>query len=500
MTVAKRFSSNDILRSLRDTTRDGIRTAEFYLKSLADQFGQDQAAGLYCHSTIWSKAMKQARHSMVFHQKNMDVLEVDDSDALDIDQGTKIDKGAYAEYEACIGTKDKDWDGDIVDPYGYDFDMNSPVLWMHAQGMPVGRLKSIVSRDNNRAVCRFKVADTALGRDSVALMKVGALRKSIGFKPIDFTPLGFKKDDKGLDVPTGWHVKKCKILENSLVSVPANSNTFVGDVFEKAIDGIRTLVGQKKLQDPMIQKWAGSIYETRQVAVRGATLDSVGVSVSVHGKAKMMDVANVTGDSNAESMGSVIIKSPDPYAFGEVSLATKMSCMDPYMPGSFESMIATVDMAASRYVKNTFMENEGYCYTVATYSDMAIVCCREYGKDKRECYQLKYSVGNDGRVVIESGIKVEIQPTIVPVGGQATSSSDVVMPSIVTTKLEEIEKKLGHESIVTDEISADIVTKSIAMLIASDKYDDRFIENVQEAAETLGRLRDVAQLRAGVLS
>ena len=489
MTVQK-YTLQDFRRSLRDTTKHGIATAEFYVKQLAGQYGNDQAAAMFCNgrSVKWSTALKQARSEFTFHAKGMGPLPLDD---MAIDQSSKIDKGAYAEYEAVIGTCDKDMDGDIVEPYGYDFDMKSPALWMHAHGMPVGALKSVVSQDEKQATCRFKVADTPLGRDAVALMQVGALRKSIGFKPVEFAPLGFKKDAKtGQDVPDGWHVKKSKILENSLVSVPANLKTGVNVVYGKAIDGILTLSGQKKFQDERIALWAKSFDEGRPSAVRGWTKPDDEVEV-------------VETEQKPESE----IKTSKQMDTSE--MLTKFYGVDGYMPNCFEDRIGKVQEAFQKYCKvNEVGGGDCYCYTIATYAEMAIGVCCSYsgGKRERKMFQCEYAVGDGGSIGISKSTEIDIQPAIVPVG--TAPAAEASMGSSINVKLEAIEKRLGHfatksndgtkiEPVVVEPV-VDVkltIRKAIAGLMVDGGHDIELASDLRKAAEAFERLHSVQQLR-----
>lgn len=456
--MSKTYSQQDLRRNLLHSSRSGIETAEIYIKQLANQFGNDQAAGLFYNSKSvkWSGAVKQSRSELTYHCDGMDVVSVFSkaaSNEVVIDQSSSIDNGAYAEYEAIIGTRMKDWDGDIVEPKGYTFDMKSPVLWMHAHGMPCGSLKSIVSRDDNMAKCRFRIADTALGRDAVSLMQVGALRKSIGFKPGDFSPLGFKKDLEGRDIPDGWHVRTSMILENSLVSIPSNMGTGVEVVYAKAVDGIRTLSGQKKFQDERIAYWAKSYDEGRASVVRGWV--------------KPKELKEVKMDD----------------------FSTKFHGVDRYMPDCLEEITSNVSHAVDEYFSEKKMlgENYGYCYVFATYQDKAYSVIRSgCGKDsKRVFYQADFKL---------SGSKVEVtgvsEITITPSVTQVASEK----------MLEAIEGRLATKSVPVvdgtggaDERSD--LRKAIAGLLIGKSIDGELVAEMRQAADAFGRLHNIAQLR-----
>ena len=494
MTV-RQYTVADLRRSMKTKSRGGLTTAEFYIKSLGDQFGRNEAANLFCNSKSvnWAAAIKQARSEFTFHEKGMDVLEVDD---FEIDQGTKIDKGAYAEYSAVIGSNKIDHDGDIVDVDGYDFDMKAPALWMHAHGMPVGALKSVI--DPKKALCRFKVADVPLGRDACKLMACGALRKSIGFKPMEFSPLGFKKDKDGRDVPDGWHVKRCKILEVSLVSVPANSDTEIVKLdmeksFEKEIDAIRTLSGS--FEDSRIKSWSKKIVDARPTVVRGWSASAE----------KIME--------KAVSLASEIVHRAPEFATKDINDSTvqKYYGVDGYMPASMEDRCAKVASAVERYCRNDeeYKGMDCYCYTIATYSEMAYVVCRDYNKDTRKYMQFDYAMDSEGMVKITGTKKIAIQPVVVEVSDDDSKGS--MMVPEMTEKLAEIEKRYKSKSIddsASDEESDsdDGLTaisefrKSLGRLLLGDEITEEIINECKQASVSLERLLNVEQLRAIVVS
>lgn len=142
-------------------------------------------------------------------------------------------------FEAVISSTKRDRDADIMEARGANVDPRSPLLWQHDIKQPIGRLVEITHRDNDKIVGRFELANTALGRDALTLLKMKALRLSHGFKPIDFEPL---KD-------SGFHVKTWEITEVSLVSVPSNT------------DAIVLAIQEKKLSSPEIKSWAEELKE-----------------------------------------------------------------------------------------------------------------------------------------------------------------------------------------------------------------------------------------------
>ncbi len=75
-------------------------------------------------------------------------------------------------------------------------------------------------------------------------MKLGALRISHGFRPLDFQPIGGKGN--------GVHVKSWEMYEVSLVSIPSN------------VDAVITAFNSNKFTSTTIKSWASTLQPTQQ--------------------------------------------------------------------------------------------------------------------------------------------------------------------------------------------------------------------------------------------
>ncbi len=128
--------------------------------------------------------------------------------------------GIAARFDAVVTTNKEDRDHDILEPAGATLDTKMPLLWQHDPSQPIGRYVETVQRSSEKITARYEIADTPLGRDAVALMKLGILRISHGFRAQEFES---RKTDKG----SGYHFKKFEIVETSLVSIPANPDAVV---------------------------------------------------------------------------------------------------------------------------------------------------------------------------------------------------------------------------------------------------------------------------------
>jgi HK97 family phage major capsid protein/HK97 family phage prohead protease len=129
--------------------------------------------------------------------------------------GAALGDGIVARFDCVLTTNEPDRDHDVMEPSGAIIDTAMPLLWQHQADSPIGRYVETVARDSEKIIARYEVADTPLGRDSVLLMKLGILRISHGFRPLEYESRTTKEG-------SGYHVKRFEIVETSLVSVPAN--------------------------------------------------------------------------------------------------------------------------------------------------------------------------------------------------------------------------------------------------------------------------------------
>lgn len=152
--------------------------------------------------------------------------------------GAALGEGVLAEFDAVITSSKEDRDGDVMEAKGANVDPKMPLLWQHDPAQPIGRFKGVTHRDNEKVMGQFALADTELGRDTLTLLKMGALRISHGFRPLEFEP---RKSSNG------FHVKAFEVVEASLVSVPSNT------------DAVVTALNTGKFHSPVIKSWAASL-------------------------------------------------------------------------------------------------------------------------------------------------------------------------------------------------------------------------------------------------
>lgn len=136
----------------------------------------------------------------------------------------KFLRGPVGERQVHVIASDSapDLDGDVMVPEGCvlsDYDRNPIVLLQHDHAKPIGTADVKVVNGRLEALVTFAAEGvSAIADEACRLVKTGVLNAvSIGFVPLEKAPI-----PRG-----GWRHSKWKLIELSLVSVPANPRALV---------------------------------------------------------------------------------------------------------------------------------------------------------------------------------------------------------------------------------------------------------------------------------
>jgi hypothetical protein len=271
------LATRDILQSLRHRpSRDfGIATAYQHLKSVEPCF-----SGGLCPANVWSTATPAMWRKAVKHSKRC--LSYGDKETFDrdfivksVNEGTSIAPGAVLEYDTVLSSTVRDRDGDILESSGLELDTKMPLLMHHVPMSPIGKMCRLISQDERRVIVKNAIADTSLGRDAAVLVKFGALRTSHGFKPVpgEFAPLATTKAADGRDIVTGWHIKRARVYECSLVTIPSNTEAEILG-FD---DGMASVYSKGLLQTPFFRSLCKAEFDRRPATIQaGIDLSAIG--------------------------------------------------------------------------------------------------------------------------------------------------------------------------------------------------------------------------------
>lgn len=519
----------ELLQSIqgRDTVPAfGVTVAKHYVQGIV---GCLDGSGL-CPKDIfklgsndeWTKEIADAAERLVYADPS-----TRDGSFLQksIREGTDITPASVLEYDTVITSRNKDRDGDVLEPKGFRVDPSMPLLWQHVQFSPIGKMVKVLKHDDNSIVVRNAIADTPLGRDSATLVKFGALRTSQGFKPEEYEPLGFKKLKDGTEAVAGWHFKTGDIFENSLVSIPANSDARVIATYEKSMfDGLCTAFSRGALKTDLVQHYAKSLYSKRQVLGKGADFTAKGMDsdgdedgsddmekkkcpkcdtgyYNDKGECPCGNKMKGLDGSQIEQIAELVVKKmslagqgkpahtpaqpsdeldqvkKDLITLGDVDISTKMLGMDRELEGSFEWIREKLRGSAKAYLTAKGIDVDGYTTVGATFMDSAIICCEKWtGTDyDTKCYRVNWKTNDMGRPLWDGEPKpVDVKPTIV-------------------------EKQLSRER-ETDQLTPDRIAKFIAAKSLGDEAWMKAvgeIAKIQEFAKSQATVKELAAMVSG---
>ena len=131
------------------------------------------------------------------------------------------------------------------------------LLWQHIHTMPIGKMLKIVDQNDKRLQVVSCIVDmNQLCHDAAVMVDNDMGRFSHGFRAIEFTETKARDGGQG----GGFDVTKFEIMEESLVSVPANIDAQTEEVLLSLVEG-------GKLTSPWMKQIGRSLREKRGVRV-----------------------------------------------------------------------------------------------------------------------------------------------------------------------------------------------------------------------------------------
>ena len=320
--------------------------------------------------------LKAASEKLTFCQADHVVLESREIDGTKAKrkQTDEIPEDVILEFDGRMSTRDKDRDGDILEPKGMILVEKMPLLWQHNHSQPLGVMVKNLVQDEKKVDNKYWIIDSALGRDAKKLVRLGALRLSHGFDPLEGEVLDTYLNAKGEEVPTGFHLTKLEVYETSLVSVPANAKASILRYREKEFDALCSAKSAMSFETDAVKGYLGAIYDRRPKVFKGWTPEPTETKAETNTRVKSL-------------------------VWGLASY---------YAEGSFERTQEMVSIAC----QNMFRDKRGWTSLAATFSDHAYYTYQWYDYDNEErhlkMYRVPYTVSEDGQSV-ELGESVEVE-------------------------------------------------------------------------------------------
>jgi hypothetical protein len=199
-------------------------------------------------------------------------------------QGVDLPPRTLMLFENVVTTPKQDRDGDILRTEGAVVDQSMPLLWHHMLPMPVGKMIKVLKHTSKMLKVSTAVIESQLGLDVAALIEFGALRISHGFLPYKYEPIERKSNGDG-PMP-GYDIKSLEILEESVVTVPSNT------------DAVITAYSRGKLCSPVAKHWAKHYFDGRSKTFHG--IDLSGTNSETESNAASSDIPG--GDKETQSV------------------------------------------------------------------------------------------------------------------------------------------------------------------------------------------------------
>lgn len=244
----------------------GIQTADRYVSTLATCVGSDLCYRYGSTKSVsFNDALKRAGRTLTYSNPEMRVKDVYSEKMPD---GIEIPKHALMVFKHILTTPRKDRDGDILRTKGARPDPAMLMLWQHVHTLPIGKSLGVAEHNEKQLVMYSAIVDVnELAQDAAVMIANKMGRFSHGFKALEFSAI---KEGKAVPGKTtgekGFDVTRFEIMEESLVSVPANVDAETLEVYLDLIEG-------EKLTSSIMKSYGKSLRTTRSDRFPGMALD-----------------------------------------------------------------------------------------------------------------------------------------------------------------------------------------------------------------------------------
>ncbi len=263
------------LRSQKKTAfGHGITTADNYVRTLQECVGIDIC---YRYATTTSNSfddvLRKAAKTLVYSNEDMVIQEkTSDIEAykeringlVDLKGNEiKMPKNTLMVFKHILTTPKQDRDLDILRTEGAIVDPKMLLLWQHIPTLPIGKMLGILKHDKDSLELISAIVDmNDLSHDSAVMVDNGMGRFSHGFNPLEFEELK-EEDEKAQS--GGFDIKKFEVMEESLVSVPSNTDAETQEILLSLVEG-------RKLTSGIMKEYGKQIREKMPLAVAGADI------------------------------------------------------------------------------------------------------------------------------------------------------------------------------------------------------------------------------------
>lgn len=254
----------------------GITTADRYAKNVLDAVGLEVAYKCAATRTIsWDDVMKKAARTLVYSNPDMVTEEIEYSrragSSLKKLDDIELPKNCLMVFRHVLTTPRKDRDGDVLRTQGAKVDPKMILLWNHVHTLPIGKMLAVSDHNSKKLSLISCIVDmNDLSHDCAVMIDNGMGRFSHGFRAIEFTKIKSADGEK----EAGFDVSDFEIMEESLVTVPSNTDAEVEELMLGLVEG-------GKMTSPIMKEYGKSIRSHRPLQVGGVDLTKIHLPIDL---------------------------------------------------------------------------------------------------------------------------------------------------------------------------------------------------------------------------
>lgn len=251
----------------------GILIASHFVKSCLECSGNDVCTRYFSKGVnSFNDALVKSASVLTFNDpEQLLIEETKDWSAFDELKEIEKPKNCLLVFKHVLTSIKKDRDGDILHPKGATVDPKMNLLYNHVHTLPIGKMLRVAEHTDKVLKLYSCIIDiNDLAQDCAKMVEAGMGRFSHGFRALKFREI---KDG------SGFEVDEYEVMEESLVSVPSNTDAQTEEILYSMVEG-------GKLTSSILKSQGQAIKERRKTK---------SVSVSVPDLANIISKAVVDG-------------------------------------------------------------------------------------------------------------------------------------------------------------------------------------------------------------
>lgn len=530
MTVNEKLLAAIKGRNYKETPfGNGILTADAYVRTLQECVGTDACYKYMANRhKSYDDILRKASQTLVYSNPDMEVEEISyakqaGANVTQLENGIELPKNTLMVFRHVLTTPRKDRDGDILRTQGAIVDPKMLLLWQHVHTLPIGKMLLISEHNSNKLVLVSAIVDmNELSHDSAVMVDNGMGRFSHGFRALEFDTL--KEDEGSTTGPGGFDIKRFEIMEESLVSVPSNTDAntdeillslaeggkLTSDIMKDYAVGVRA---KRPTQSSVTYKEVigdgSSKFERTITADNAADFESVFKTTNKENKDedKPTDGSGEKTNSNgtstpkeANATSNETERQKDNAGNAEIK----------HVGGPLDGSWEDIEHKLQHQIKGYLNENgvsidEGsWAWLVGTFADHAVVCLEKPQsgvEDEFRYFKIGWEMQVDGPQFKGEPVPVEVETTTVvrrrsPAFDSKDTKAGRTLSAVNKQKLEDVKADVEELS----EKEADMTRSGHAICDRCVVKLGAVIDSATPAEEETGTTPDVKQAMAIVIS